>query len=281
MSIQSLRFFLLRVFVHSQLYVGVMAGIMTYLSMHQLGIIRFPVAIAVSFLTTGAYAYIRFMGKYNNINALYYKNMQWLLLPLAIVFTFTGGYVLYLQSPHPAVFIFLLLPPSLLVLLYPLKFTARPSFREIPGVKLSIIAFSWVWISVSVPAMLLNAQPDWDVLSTHLQRLFLMIAWILPFDIRDIDTDIKQMKTIPQVGGIQRSKQFISVVVFGTQFSFVLTGIIGFTSLPLSIAYILGLEFLNISSRYAQPGRDNGYYSFVVESLPLVILMCLLVGQII
>ncbi len=278
MSLQPFRLFLLRVFVHSQLYVGCMAGILAFLSMYEWGVINVPIALAVAFITTGGYAYIRYVGTYNNINKENYRSIQSTLLIISVVFTFAGTYKLYFQSPNIIVLLFLLIPPAFLVLLYPIQFSRIPRFRELPGVKLSIIAFSWVWLTTSLPAMLVVNNPDWNILVTHFQRLFLMVAWILPFDIRDMHNDTIKMKTIPQLGGVIRSKQLISLVVFGTQLSFVFTGIIGFTSLSLSLAYILGLEFLNITSQSAKPGIDKGYYNFVIESAPFIVFIFLIVG---
>lgn len=276
MRLFTLKFILLSL-IHSQFLIGFMASVFTYLTMYEWGEIKLPIAISVGFITWGGYAYIRWLGTYANVNKLHYKSLKHIFLPLSILFTSIGLYVLFLQSSHIILFIFLIIPPALLVLIYPLKIKSGLNVRELPGIKLSFIAFSWVWLTVSVPAMLLNVSPDWDVFTTHAQRLFILIAWTLPFDIRDIQSDDLKMQTIPQMGGIRLTKQFIYWVLFALQISFILTGIIGFTSVELSLAYILSLEWLHHMVYAAQPNKDNGFYSFGIESLPLLILLLLFI----
>ncbi len=83
--------------------------------------------------------------------------------------------------------------------------------REIPYMKVYLIAFTWAAVLILFP--MLNEQKfEWNVLIQAVAHALFIISATIPFDIRDLKFDRDTHKTIPQVVGIVWSK-VISVVL--------------------------------------------------------------------
>jgi hypothetical protein len=106
-----------------------------------------------------------------------------------------------------------------IALLYPLELPATGNknfrLRDIPFVKIFLIALVWAGMAVVLP---LVEHGGWSaVQSEQLQLLGLQLIFILlitlPFDINDWRIDrMTGVKTIPHVLGIQKSKQLVGVL---------------------------------------------------------------------
>lgn len=77
--------------------------------------------------------------------------------------------------------------------------------REIPGVKIIVTAFTWVYACAFFPLVNEGISLEQAGLFSLLLTLYL-IAIILPFDIRDIHTDYFSQSTIPQNIGVSLTK---------------------------------------------------------------------------
>lgn len=79
------------------------------------------------------------------------------------------------------------------------------NLRDLPGIKIYIIAVVWVLITVLLPYLV---NPNLDLKSTGLlffSEVLFMISITIPFDIRDINLDEASKKTIPQLIGVKKS----------------------------------------------------------------------------
>jgi len=76
----------------------------------------------------------------------------------------------------------------------------KKNAREVPYLKIHLIAFTWVFILVLFP--LLNENIDAHVLWMFVAHYFYVVAVTIPFDIRDLKYDDPSHKTIPQVLGV-------------------------------------------------------------------------------
>lgn len=72
--------------------------------------------------------------------------------------------------------------------------------REIPYLKIHLIAFTWVFILVLFP--LLNENIDVPIFWILIAHYFYVVGVTIPFDIRDLKYDSPAHKTIPQVIGV-------------------------------------------------------------------------------
>jgi 1,4-dihydroxy-2-naphthoate octaprenyltransferase len=95
--------------------------------------------------------------------------------------------------------------------------------------------------------------------------LFILVL-ILPFEIRDMKLDFKNLKTLPQEIGIEKTKKVgFVLLLFSLTMEFLITTSLSNKNIYLLISFIL-LLFLMRSSQ----NQSKFYSSFWVESLPIL-----------
>ena len=72
-----------------------------------------------------------------------------------------------------------------LTLLYVFPSINQKNFRSMAGVKVFIVALVWSALTVLVPAYYANSVPT-DLWICFTQRFFIVLALIVPFEIRDL-----------------------------------------------------------------------------------------------
>ncbi|TND08788.1 MAG: hypothetical protein FD123_2004 [Bacteroidetes bacterium] len=106
--------------------------------------------------------------------------------------------------------------------------------RDLPGMKIFLIAFVWTVVVVGIPFQLASfpetrdIQPSWykTVGMIFFLEVFLFcIAITIPFDVRDMKTDKKNIRTIPQLMGEKNALRLGALLLF------VVAGIHGFVYL--------------------------------------------------
>ena len=109
--------------------------------------------------------------------------------------------------------VFISSPFLLLVIFYRINFFNKIKFRNIPGLKILIIAICWTWACCLLPQILYSINIDWTLACF----IFLYIILItIPFDIRDLKYDEK-IKTIPQQIGARNAlflSFFLIIILF-------------------------------------------------------------------
>ncbi len=121
--------------------------------------------------------------------------------------------------------LFILLLFILIYLLFNLKLISAISFivlapfiffysylRKIKYFKIFMIAFSWSYFSVLLPAVELLVAIDEKIILIFLAIYLKVLAITIPFDIRDIEFDKSKLVTIPIKLGIQKSK-ILSIIL--------------------------------------------------------------------
>ena len=144
------------------------------------------------------------------------------------------------------------------------------SFRNFPFIKIYSISIAWAGVSVLFALSVYNIDFSKDVWLEFSQRILILIAITLPFDIRDLDSDPKELKTIPQLLGVLKSKIYGSFLLILFFFLELLKSEKQLISTIL-IALIT-LVFLVFSS----PKKNRYYTSFWVESIPIFWLIILM-----
>ncbi len=268
----NLRILFSRLFIHSQFWVALMAFSLTLLTLFELKSDSFLISVSVALITWGGYAYIRSFNHSSSPNHHHYSALKWFYIPVAMVSLSIGVYWMYQMSNSLRIHVVSLSLPALLVFLYPLQFS-RLSIRQLPGLKLTIICLCWVWLTTIIPSIFSKEVNFYPLFIMSLQRFLFLLVWTLPFDIRDVDNDTKLLKTIPQMMGITHTKRMLYVLIFILQVSYLLTAWIGNTHTALAISYILALEVLVVLVYFSRKSVDRGYYSVLVESVPLLALL--------
>jgi hypothetical protein len=170
--------------------------------------------------------------------------------------------------------------PAALSLAYAFPFIpAKPKWkrlREIPGIKIFIVAFVWAIIIALLPAAAADiTTEDWltpAVITWTVSMLLMFFALTVPFDIRDLHYDGKRLKTIPAVIGVKRSI-VLSLATLALSVGGVLTLFFVFHTGTLThvVVYIAWSILTGILIARSKPTLHEYYYSLVLDGLLIVL----------
>ncbi len=133
-----------------------------------------------------------------------------------------------------------LLPFSLVSVFYAISiFSKNRALRDLPFVKVFLIAITWAVSSVTLPSIELNLIYQSRTIFLFIFNFLFILALTIPFDIRDIKLDHEKTKTIPQVFGIEGAIKIISIFLFLCLIISTLFLKEYFFFVPLIVSYIL------------------------------------------
>ena len=154
-----------------------------------------------------------------------------------------------------------------LTLLYALPvFSRRRNLRNIPGIKIFIIALVWAGVTVVLPLTGAKNVIFRDLLVELIQRFLLVLVWILPFEIRDLKYDLEELGTIPQRIGVTPTKIFglilLSIVVL---LELLKSSFFSAAGAALAVVCVISGILVLIS----RENRSRYFAAFWVESIPI------------
>lgn len=197
---------------------------------------------------------------YSHLNALKYLSIVGIIICASVV---------YFVSFEAILSLILL---SLISLLYAGNFLKGKSLRDIPQLKIYLIAFSWAMTAV-IPYLSLNTlitYGDWLMLIT--EKFLFIVALTIPFDIRDLHIDDNEKKTLAQTLGAKRAK-FLAILLL----AMAMTLVVG---LDLSIVpYLITYTIVAGLILFQNNNRNEMYYSFVLDGMPVLLLLGLILGK--
>ena len=157
---------------------------------------------------------------------------------------------------------------AILVGLYALPLLPKASKLRNWGIsKVIIIGVVWSIATVLLPVLEADQIITWDVWIVFLQRVFFVLAWIIPFEIRDLKYDSPELHTLPQSIGQKKTK------ILGSLFLVIMCMLTFFKD------YIAPIEFLVtflvtavlLLFIWASKRDQQSYYaSFFVEGIPIL-----------
>jgi len=131
---------------------------------------------------------------YNNKKSLY---------SLIIISSGISGYIFFTLFTFYELLYFS--PLIAIALFYAVKVFSK-SLRDIPFIKIILIALSWAAVTVLIPAYINEGLDANDIWILFILNFIYIFALVIPFDIRDLDFDEPEKKTIPQLIGIRAAK---------------------------------------------------------------------------
>jgi len=157
---------------------------------------------------------------------------------------------------------------GILVGLYSIPFyTNSENLRNSKGGKIYLVIISWVLLTVGVP---LAMNPAFNLVLLLklflLQGVYIFVA-ILPFDIRDLNTDESRLQTLPQRLGIRKVKRLgIGLLTLGVLFCGLSFGFLS----PLGLSTTLSFVTLALFLFFCKPNQSPYFTSFWVEAIPII-----------
>ena len=156
-----------------------------------------------------------------------------------------------------------------LTLLYTLPFFPnRQNARNWKGVKIYIVAVTWVGVTVLLPLQEAQISFSFDVLLMAIQRFLLVFSLVLVFEIVDVKLDDPHLQTVPQKIGVEPTKKLGYVLLFLLLvLEFFYTNNHHF--LPLFFK-LLVCGTISVFLYFANENRSRYYASFWLESVPIL-----------
>lgn len=147
------------------------------------------------------------------------------------------------------------------------------NLRSWGGFKIFIVALVWMGATVLLPVLSVLQEFSWDVKVVAFQRFIFVLVLLIPFEIRDLEYDDPELKTLPQRYGVTNTRVFGSFMVL-------LFFFVTFLKDTISVADVVskGILFLVLGTlMYATKRNQSNYFSsFWVEGIPLGWYMVLL-----
>jgi len=179
---------------------------------------------------------------------------------LCSLFLFTASFYLPFSSQ---ILLFLTL---ILVLLYCLPLPGfELNFRGFKGLKIHLVALSWVLISVFLPLSTESEHLSNTTIVYGFQRYLFVLVATLPFEIRDLKLDDPKLSTWPQKWGIKNTQIFGGVLLLLFVFIEVYFSPSNHVATAIFIALLLMILVLK-----ANEDQTKYFSSFWVEGIPIL-----------
>jgi len=160
----------------------------------------------------------------------------------------------------------ILIPFGIITFLYVGKFPVKKiiNLRDIPFLKAHLVAGVWTGVSIILPALQSDLVWTWMHWIFFLAIYCFVLSLAIIFDIRDIQLDEPEKRTIPQLLG---KKGAVAVAIF---FNLAALGILIFLD-QIFIVPLLFFSIISITSFIIALRRnDDFYFSFWVDGLILI-----------
>lgn len=154
-----------------------------------------------------------------------------------------------------------------LTLLYTLSFFPnRKNARNWAGVKIYIVAFCWVGVTLVLPILNAEIAITSDFYLKCVQRFILIFVLILIFEIIDLKNDDPHLQTVPQQIGVKRTKTLGLLLLLCFYFLEFLKNNFEYKQLIINFILVISISSFLV---FANENRSKYYTSFWVESVPV------------
>lgn len=280
-------------YVYGNFHIALAAVSLVLLSRDLLGLHMRPQLILFTFCgTLFFYTMQRLFGLFaaQEIEAVFRRH-HWnaehklLLLVITIISGIAAAWTYFDLLPISKL---LALIPGALSLLYALPVWPGPNrwkrLREIPGIKIFIVALVWGVVGVLIPAAASGtAGREWNsppVLLWTVAATSMIFALTVPFDIRDLHYDGERLSSLPVLLGVKGAKIFALLALLVFPAMLLLLPRYGVDILHYGIAALLlwtltcALLILRSS-----PQRSEFYFSFVIDGMIVLLWPAFLIGR--
>lgn len=157
---------------------------------------------------------------------------------------------------------------GLLTVLYALPiFKGGANLRSVNGLKVFVIATVWAGVTVVMPLVNSQGVLVGDIIISFIQRLLVVVALMLPFEIRDLKFDETSLGTIPQRLGVERAKYLgIGLLIAVCLLELLKSDLLIVNLISLFIFSAITVIFIKVSQVF----QKKYFASFWVEALPII-----------
>lgn len=235
--------------IDSQLYVSLMGTLFAVFFMKEQNTFRFPTVLLIFITYFSGYLYTKYQ---------YTRHFFKILVLNAVAGIVCAFLIIHNHNEIRLLKWFIIV---VLGLLYN-SFFLDVYIRKIPLLKVFYVGLVWALVNCWL------TLPEFSI-PIFLISFFFITALVLPFDIRDMNSDT--VKTFPMLIGVQKTKYIAYALVFISH----MIGIFYLKSLYAQAFFMAGIVTY-IFIYFAENKRDDAYFSFGVETcsaLPFLFLL--------
>ncbi len=215
----------------------------------------------IFFSTISGYNFV----KYAAIAKLHHRSLTNQLKAIQVFSALSFLLGLFCLSRFSFSSLLLLLFLALINFLYAFPiFSKKKNLRNLPVLKIYIIAFVWSLTSSLLPVIEYNLSVDFQLILMMLQHFLIVLVLMIPFEIRDLQFDSHNLKTLPQYLGVKQTKIL----------AYILIALIYLISLPVNqinnLYSVIICSLLFFAVLMAKMKQSHYYASFFVEAIPII-----------
>jgi len=271
--------------VASNIYVSLGAYTLTWLSLQVYDTENTELTLFIFFSTLFAYNFIRLVrvhpmlleGESNRHKSIFrLRILLWVICILSGLISFYFFIDIY-QS-----ILSLLIVMAVISMAYALPVFKKDGellrLRDVPGVKIFLIAIVWSIVTEGFPALVSGISIE---LLPVLERFLFIFALTIPFDIRDLRFDDHELLTIPQYFGVRKARWIgVGALLFAELILAYRFFFMDDFNLWGAIAIYLTYEFSAFLIYKSHPQLQERYVTIGVEGMSILIGLLFYLSQI-
>ncbi len=218
----------------------------------------------IFFGTITGYNFVKFAG----VAKLHHRSLTRNLKIIQIFSFFCFLAMCFYAFSLPINTLLLATPFTFLTILYAVPFLSgfEKNLRNIGYLKIIIVALVWAAFSVIIPVFEATKSFSYEAILLFIQRFFLVIVLILPFEIRDLQFDAISLQTIPRKIGIPKTKRLgLILMLFSLLISYALS-----VNFETKNAFMIFFFLVIVLLMRAKVNQLKYYSTFWVEALPII-----------
>ena len=252
-------------YINSSLHVAFSAFALVSMTHFFVGInAGLEVALFAFFGTVVGYNFVKY-DALARLNKMEIKNELKGIVFLSFISALACGYFFLQLSTFAKMSAFAFLG---LTLLYTLPFFPnKQNARNWKGIKIYIVAITWVGVTVLLPLQEAHISLSLDLLLMAIQRFLLVFSLVLVFEIVDVKLDDPHLQTVPQKIGVEKTKKLgYLLIVLLLALEFFYNDNHHFLPLLYKLLVCIAIAFFLY---FANENRSRYYASLWVESVPI------------
>ena len=218
----------------------------------------------IFFGTITGYNFVKFAG----VAKLHHRSLTRNLKIIQIFSFFCFLAMCFYAFSLPINTLLLATPFTFLTILYAVPFLSgfEKNLRNIGYLKIIIVALVWAAFSVIISVFEATKSFSYEAILLFIQRFFLVIVLILPFEIRDLQFDAISLQTIPRKIGIPKTKRLgLILMLFSLLISYALS-----VNFETKNAFMIFFFLVIVLLMRAKVNQLKYYSTFWVEALPII-----------
>jgi hypothetical protein len=214
--------------------------------------------------------------KYAKVAGLHHRSLTHSLKLIQVFSAVCFAFLVYFAFQLRIAVLLLTIGFGMATFLYAVPVIRSKNLRNFSGIKVFVVAFVWAGVSVILPFIASKVAISPDVFLTFFQRILIVVALILPFEIRDVPYDGLNLKTLPQQLGVKNTKllgQIILLLCLVFEFFKV------YSEVPYLISLLIFCVVLGWLLVISKTQQTRYFASFLVEGLPIMWLLLYLLFE--